>query len=586
MNNCKLGILILLLLILESTGILHAQDDPNTLTYNDVERSFYLHVPASLDESASPPLLIVLHPASSSGRAMALLTGLDAIADEQGFIVVYPNTSGYTWGADPTDPESPDDVGFIGALIDQLVETNHVDPEQVRLAGFAQGGLMAYRLACEIPERFASVAVVGVHLRDPLLDVCSATETTPVNMLILNGTANHLYRPETYTFSSPWQEETPLILGMEDTLAVWSNRNGCDATAFTEDDNTRIYTDCADGVTVAYYKILGGSANWPRNGDYTLNQFGIDASQIVTDFLAGNADWATPQPAPYTETPRTYTVYVPSTYDPATPMPVVILLHGRWGSGPNTARYTDMNRVAEANGFIGLYPDGLPPSHPSSDDDSGWNFYYGSPYGSSSEPDDAAFLSALVDDLAVDLNIDQQRVYVVGFSNGGFMVHHLACRAAEQYAAFAAVSGSGYLGMIETCQTTTPVSLLIIHGTADDDVFWDGSADYVGGQLMYTSLPILTVANFWAAHNDCGPDVETMDIPSTGLSPESQVRAFTVSDCAEDSEVVLYVIINGGHNWPGIQYEGSYDVNMDIQASDVVWEFFSRHSLPVTEDGS
>jgi polyhydroxybutyrate depolymerase len=116
------------------------QDENGTLQIDGIERTYYLHVPASYDGTSPVPLIVALHPAASSGRAMALLTGLDAAADENGFIVAYPNTSGPSWGEDASDTEAPDDARFIPAPIDHLAEPTPLTPRTFRWSGGAAVG--------------------------------------------------------------------------------------------------------------------------------------------------------------------------------------------------------------------------------------------------------------------------------------------------------------------------------------------------------------------------------------------------------------------------------------------------------------
>ena len=306
---------------------------------------------------------------------------------------------------------------------------------------------------------------------------------------------------------------------------------------------------------------------------------------MILDFFAGGDGWNVPQP-PYTGQARTYALYVPTSYDPAVPMPVVVLLHGRWGTGAGTADSTGMSQIAEREGFIGVYPDGLIYPNPVDPYDSGWNYTYGVPFLVSREPDDGAFIANLLDDLALDLNIDQRRIYVTGFSNGGFMVHNLACTYPDRFAAFSTVAGSGYIGFADMCTHDVPISLMIIHGTADDNVLWDGRTETIGGREVVDSYPIVDMVSFWAAYDYCNVDaVETADMPQNGDSPGTSVRSFIFNDCADDASVQLYAVLGGGHNWPGVLSEGASpgDVattNMDINAGELMWDFFKQHALP------
>jgi polyhydroxybutyrate depolymerase len=117
------------------------------------------------------PLLIALHPFAGSGESMANTTGFDGIADEEGFVVCYPNGVTLLWNGDPTDEtpkqllvEDADDVGFIDTLLDRLIVDYPIDPARVYVCGASNGGLMVQRLACELPDRFAAAAAVMITL--------------------------------------------------------------------------------------------------------------------------------------------------------------------------------------------------------------------------------------------------------------------------------------------------------------------------------------------------------------------------------------------------------------------------------------
>ncbi len=562
-----------------------AQDsDTATMIYGGVERGYYLHVPAAYDGSSPVPLVVALHTTSSSGRAMAALTGLDDAADDQGFIVVYPNSLGSAWGEDPTNLDAPDDLGFIPALIDQLAETYTIDTDRVYLTGWGGGGLMAYRLACELPGRFASVAVLGPLMWDRNRAACPGVTSAPVDILMIYGTDDPFYFPDTHLYQSLWDPQQYTILGVDDTISFWALRNGCDLASAQVEEQTRLFPTCRGGVRVAFYDVAGSRGSWPRIGDYQLNPFGIDATAMITSFFAGGDEWNVPQP-PFEGQARSYILYVPSSYDPARPMPVVMTLHGRFSTGAGTAGYTGMNEIAEREGFIALYPDGLLNRDATYPYDFGWNYVHGVSYARDDGPNDGAFLDTLLDDLALDLNIDTRRIYVDGMSNGGFMVHALACTNPERYAAFGTVAGSAFGGFEELCQHDLPVSMVIIHGTYDDNVIWEGRTEMINGQEYVVSYPVLDMLSFWAVHDQCDVEqVEVADLPQGGESPYTAVRILTLSECAVDSEVKLYAVIGGGHNWPGIPSEDEADnaqINMDINAGEVLWAFFAQHELAI-----
>ncbi|MFC1960824.1 alpha/beta hydrolase family esterase [Chloroflexota bacterium] len=549
-----------------------------TLFHDGLERSYTLVIPDSYDGSAPVPLLIALHPSASSGRAMAALTGLDDAANGEGFIAVFPDSVGPIWGEDYTDDTLADDVGFISALIEQLAEEYTIDRGRVRVVGWSNGGLLAYRLACEVPDLFDAVAAVGPLLWEYHAVNCPAEAAAPVDLLVLWGDGDYFYTPETHEYASMFSDERLVILGVEDTMNFWTARNGCDPAIINAEAIVQTMAGCPDNGGVTLYRLPGGRRHWPRTGDYMLNPFAVDATAMITAFFAGDEHWAQAAPRLLAEeNARTYTVYVPAGYDPAEPAPVMVSLHGRYGTGSGTAAYTGMNEIAEENNFIAVYPDGLRYPDATYAYDFGWNYFEGASFFIESDINDTFFLATLLDDLALDLNIDRSRIYVNGMSNGGFMALHLACVDAERYAGFASVAGSGHFGLQEICQTHIPVPIMIVHGTHDDNVLWQGRSEMIGGRSRYTSYPIPMVFEFFAQQNGCSLDApETTDIPSTGASPDTQVRVIQATDCDPMGETVLYGVIGGGHNWPGNTNEDKGpDVNMDINTSAEIWEFMA-----------
>jgi len=577
---------LLVVLLLWGTSSVNAKGDRGTVKHDGLERTYYLYVPSSYSEDGAVPLVVVLHPYASSGRAIAALTGFDEVAEEQGFIAVYPESTDFRWNdglwnyAAIPGVEAPDDVGFIQAMIDQVSAEYEID--QVYLTGFANGGVMAYRLGCEIPQRFTRIAIVGATMWEEQLDACP-TDTGAVSMLIVTGEQDTLYPPQGRRIPGDEDEPELRILSTEDTLAFWAERNGCDLQAATtlEIPRATIYESCADDTSTALYTMVGVGNNWPRTGDqYHLNQFGIDMTAVVTQYFIGDPDWAALVPPTvvgddiFSATPRSYVIYVPPTYDSDQPTPLVIGLHGRPGSGLGYAYLSDFNRVAREYGFIVAYPDGL---------NREWNYPRGTE-GYQIEVDDVAFLNALVDDLSINLNIDPQKVYVTGFSNGGFMTQRVACEAGDRYAGYAVVGATLFPDFITLCEETPPVPIMFMHGTADVSIPWEGTA--YGDAVLSLSVPDTVI--FWALHNGCDPnEIEYEILPKQDENASTVVYRYAFGGCAEDADMLYYVIENGGHNLPGVadRLEPAIagEVNMDILAAEEIWKFFSAHERPETE---
>ena len=167
---------------------------------------------------------------------------------------------------------------------------------------------------------------------------------------------------------------------------------------------------------------------------------------------------------------RQYFLYVPDRVP--LPAPLVFVLHGGGGTAAQLREHAGFDALADAHGFIVVYPDGM---------DHAWND--GAPFRES-DVDDVGFIAALIDAVSAEQPIDPARVYASGISNGGFMSLHLACVLPERFAAVAAVT-AGLRPFDEVpCPTTLPVGVLVMNGTADPLVPYDGGTVTVLGKEL------------------------------------------------------------------------------------------------------
>ncbi len=259
---------------------------------------------------------------------------------------------------------------------------------------------------------------------------------------------------------------------------------------------------------------------------------------------------------------RPYLLFVPTTYDPATPTPLVISIHGYMEWPSHQAQISGWNELAEEDGFMVVYPEGV--GFPR-------RWRTGSPSRAPEDPlVDVRFISDLIDALARDYNIDPARIYANGLSNGGGMSFLLGCALADRIAAVGGVSG-GYLYPMDECKPSRPVPMIVFHGTADPIV------PYLGGPSRYFDLPFPVVPEWVAARatlNGC--DLSPEVLPASGEA--SGVR---YSGCADGAEVAFYTIEGGGHSWPGGEPLPEWitgTTTQDIDATRVMWDFFGRFS--------
>lgn len=259
---------------------------------------------------------------------------------------------------------------------------------------------------------------------------------------------------------------------------------------------------------------------------------------------------------------RTYIAYVPASYTPGQPTPLVFVLHGFTQSAQAIMGYSGFNALADTAGFIAVYANGV---------GNAWNISTSFPGGSTA--DDVGFISALIDRMSADYTIDALRVYTCGFSAGGFMSHRLACELNNRIAAAGSVAGTMTAGAFSQCAPVRPVPFMHIHGTADAIVSYNGG---LGNQSAEQVLGL------WTSRDSCAqPAVVTPlpDLVSEGSTVERQVW----SPCAAGVRVEHLKILNGGHTWPGASgSSGLGNTNRDISATAELWRFFSDFTLPFT----
>jgi polyhydroxybutyrate depolymerase len=261
---------------------------------------------------------------------------------------------------------------------------------------------------------------------------------------------------------------------------------------------------------------------------------------------------------------RAYLLYVPRSYDPNRPTPLVITFHGFAQWPAHQMHISRWNDLAEEDGFIVVYPGGT---------------RFPKRWRTNTMPDrkqdpspDIQFISDLIDKLEAEYNIDARNIFVNGLSNGGGMSFLLSCVMAGRIAAVGIVAGA-LPGSWENCQPCRPVPVMMFHGTADPIV------PYGGGHFRRTgTLPAIPEWVAALAHYN-GCQEAPRNLPRVG-----QVSGIEYTGCGAD--VIFYTVEGGGHTWPGGNTIPAWiagATNMDVDATRMFWEFFQKHPLPKPE---
>lgn len=258
---------------------------------------------------------------------------------------------------------------------------------------------------------------------------------------------------------------------------------------------------------------------------------------------------------------REFLITIPTDYNGSEAMPLVFNFHGFTSNATEQMWYGDFRTIAEREGFILVHPQGTEFNGLPHWNVGGWT--------TGSGADDVGFTESMIDYLIENYNIDESRIYSTGMSNGGFMSYLLACQLNDRIAAVASVTGSMTPEIYNACNPSHPTPILQIHGTSDDLVPYDG-ADFT-----YSMTELL---DYWTNFNSCTVTPEIIEIEDTNTSDGCTATHYIYKDCNNNITNEHFKIEDGGHTWPGSVF-GGVGTNQDINASEEIWKFFSRHNL-------
>ena len=261
---------------------------------------------------------------------------------------------------------------------------------------------------------------------------------------------------------------------------------------------------------------------------------------------------------------RSYQIYVPATYSVSEPIALVFNLHG----GASTATgylnsIGDMRPIADTANFIIIYPQAT------TDSSGNPTWHLGGENSKSTSVDDVGFVSHIIDEVSSIYSVDLERVYVTGFSNGGYLAYEIACLLSNRIAGIGSVAGHMFIDTYNYCDPSHPTPVINIHGTED---FYDGIAGYYLDQNLSN--------RYWTEYNNTDTDPVITYIENTNTQDGSTVELHSWLNGDNGISVIHYKVMGGGHSYPNLNPSSSkgYE-NGDIDSNSEIWNFLSRYDI-------
>lgn len=281
------------------------------------------------------------------------------------------------------------------------------------------------------------------------------------------------------------------------------------------------------------------------------------------------------------ENSREYALYIPTSYTGEQEVPLVIYLHGAPENKETAQSTTDFTEVSEAEGFIVAYAEAASGSNDS------YIWADGREGNADDAFDDVSFINFLVDELTTEFEINANKRYLCGFSNGGFLSQHIANQDNARFAAIATVSAS----LHQPYETTNPgraIPMLYMYGTSDPVALYStgaytNQAFNVGGW----TVPVIgaeAAVDYWVGINECNKTPTETNLSDTDAGDNSTVTILEYADGADGAKVKFYRVNGGGHTWPGVPSASRPSMpfgatNNDMKAGQEIWNFFNEFEL-------
>jgi len=249
-----------------------------------------------------------------------------------------------------------------------------------------------------------------------------------------------------------------------------------------------------------------------------------------------------------------------------------VVLHGGLGDDDDTVTlmFGKLNELAAEDDFLVVYPQGIGGHW---NDGRNLDRYVAQREG----VNDVGFLTTLIDDLVEKRNVDPEAVFLVGVSDGAMMTHRFACERTKKLRGFAAIIGAMPYEVARWRCGTEPLSALMINGTEDPIVPWDGGIVQFDGQKLGRVLSVERTFSFWSSHDGC-TNVAVSKLPDFVPTDGTRIERHQATSCAGDAKVELFAVEGAGHTWPsGWQYLPEHMIgptSRDIDGAVAAWRFF------------
>ena len=250
----------------------------------------------------------------------------------------------------------------------------------------------------------------------------------------------------------------------------------------------------------------------------------------------------------YDNETREYLIYIPTSYDLNSATPILFAFHGFSGYNQYFINTADFRSLADQFNFIAVYPQGLVCG-----DGTTWNT---NPPGGDNKcsQDDIGFFAALLSEISGNYNIEASKVFLTGYSNGADFSYSMACYQSSLVTAIAPVSGLMPMNDSSECQPSHATSVMIFNGTIDYSRPYNGIAGYM--------MSVDQTVAYWSQYNN------TDSSPQTNIVGD--IENYTYLNGDNNTTVDLFKIVNGGHYWFSLSYNGN-------SMEELMWNFFSNH---------